>query len=136
MFVKNNLNKKISLYLSAEHYHYFYVRRKVKFEFVLCKTKNILSVKDNWKGSSSLIFRGWWLILVIIIDIKRISFNIDKTSISYEYNLSPTQCLGSGSVISARFWLTGSDSGSAKIGGSTESKGQNINQKLQQKTKV
>ena len=47
MFVKNNHNKKISLYLSAEHYHYFYVIRKVKFEFVLCKTKNILSVKDN-----------------------------------------------------------------------------------------
>ena len=41
------------------------------------------------------------------------------------------QCLGSGSVGSARFWLPGS--GSTKISGS---KGQNINQKLQKKIKI
>ena len=40
------------------------------------------------------------------------------------------QCLGSGSVGSARLWLPGSGSRSAKLCGS---KGQNINQKLQKK---
>ena len=43
---------------------------------------------------------------------------------------SLNQCLGSGSVGSARFWLPGSVTGSAKICGST---GQNINQKLKKK---
>jgi len=43
------------------------------------------------------------------------------------------QCLGSGFLGSARFWLPGSESGSAKICGSTDPdpRGQNINQKLQ-----